>query len=190
MQTIRSFIAVPLVPDVAKVAGKLIDRLSPECSSIRWVPKESLHLTLKFLGDVENTEVPRICDCIRKAVDGVEPFQIDFIGASAMPSIERPRVVHMGVEDDLQGLSRIAGRLENLLADLGYKREARDYRPHLTLGRVKGSRTKASASIIDAIEQEKELDAGTMVVDQVQLVASFLDREGPTYQVMDTVDLG
>ena len=187
MQSIRCFIGVPLVPPIAKTVVKVIDRLSQTEAAIKWVPRDSLHLTLKFLGDVDNTEVPRICEVIRAATDDVPPFQVDFVGVSAMPSIDRPRVVHVGVHDDHRGLTQIAGGLEDGLANLGYRREPRDYQPHLTLGRVKGSRAKASATLARAIESESDLDAGTMTVDRVQLIASYLDRGGPTYHVMDTV---
>ncbi|MDA8746151.1 RNA 2',3'-cyclic phosphodiesterase [Rubripirellula amarantea] len=188
MQTIRSFISVPLSPEVEHAARKLIQYLASDGDGIKWVPTDTLHLTLKFLGDVDNFEVPKICDVIRNAVADVEPFDLVFSGAGGMPSLDRPRVICAGVQDESGSLCEIVKRLEVDLAELGFKQEPRDYRPHLTLGRPKGSRKKASQALQAALGDERRTNLGTMMVDHMQLMASFLDKHGPTYQVMDTID--
>ena len=187
MQTIRSFIGIPLTDEVLRATKKLIDRLSQSDDGIKWVPTDSLHLTLKFLGDVDNVEVPKICDVIGDAVEDLEPFEIRLAGVGGFPSLDRPRVIYAGIQDDQGGLAQIAGHLEDGLADLGYKREPRDYHPHLTLGRIKGSRAKGSQAVIEQARSHAEFGLGSMVIDEVRLVASFLDKHGPTYQVMNTV---
>ncbi|MEM1068223.1 MAG: RNA 2',3'-cyclic phosphodiesterase [Planctomycetota bacterium] len=190
MKTIRSFIAIPLADDVLKGATQLLQRVSHPGDGIKWVPSDNFHLTLKFLGEVDNTEVPDVCQTIREACQASQPFELAFAGTGAFPDLPRARVLWVGVDDASGELTRLVNQLDHKLADLGFKREARDYTPHLTLGRTKGGSRRASPEVIERLHQEAAVDLGVMQVDQMQLMASFLDKKGPTYQVMDTIEIG
>ena len=72
---------------------------------------------------------------------------------------------------------------------MGFKPEARDYTPHLTLGRTKSGSRRAGSEVVERLQRDRATRLGSMSVDTVQLIASFLDKSGPTYQVMDTVGL-
>ncbi len=189
MHTIRSFIAIPLKPPILRAAAKLVERLSEDKDGIKWVPSDNLHLTLKFLGDVDNVEVPKICDVIAQVCDPIEQFEILFTGIGGMPTAERPRVICSTVDDETQSLKRLVCQLEIRLADLGFKPEPREYVPHLTLGRTRGGSRFASEAVISRLEKVKTNQFGLMRVDSVQLIASFLEKRGPSYQVMATVEL-
>ncbi|MEO1524365.1 MAG: RNA 2',3'-cyclic phosphodiesterase [Planctomycetota bacterium] len=189
MQTIRSFISVPITAQVSSSAKRIIKRLQPFDSGIKWVPLDNLHLTLKFLGEVDNTEVHEVCRSIRRVTDTVAPFELRFAGTGGFPNSERPRILFAGVEDPSGELVRMVSELERVLADLGFKPEPRDYTPHLTLGRTRSNSGRAREELIAEMKQMGDVQLGEMVVDQVQLMASFLDKGGPTYQVMDTIDL-
>ncbi|MDC0295300.1 RNA 2',3'-cyclic phosphodiesterase [bacterium] len=188
MNSIRSFIAIPLTSEIARAAALMTKRLRENGDGIKWVPTDNLHLTLKFLGDVYNTEVPQVCKVVQQICEEHKPFQLKFSGAGGLPSIERARVVHAGVQDFSGRLTQIVTQLEQRLAKLGFKPEPRDYRPHLTLGRSKSR--KANDSVIQKIQNEASKELGEMTVEEVQIVASFLDKHGPTYQVMNSVDIG
>lgn len=190
MKTIRSFIAIPLAEEVLRGAVRLIQRLSDPGDGIKWVPTDNFHLTLKFLGEVDNTEVPDVCRVMREVCNEFSPFELAFAGTGAFPNLSRARVLWVGVEDKTESLTRLANDLDKRLADLGFKREARDYSPHLTLGRTKSGSRRAASEVIERLEQEKSIDLGPMQVDEVYLMASFLDKKGPTYQVMDRIPLG
>lgn len=189
MQTIRSFISIPVTPAITSAARRIIKQLKPLDDSIRWVPLDNIHLTLKFLGDVDNVEIPEICKTIRRVTDTVTPFELNVHGAGGLPTPDKPRVVYAGVDDPSGQLVEMVGRLESELAGLGFKPEPRDYRPHLTLGRVRGNSRRAGEKLIDELEQMHDLPLGEMVVDELHLMASFLDKAGPTYQIMDTIEL-
>ena len=189
MQTIRSFIAIPLSVEVRRTAVRLIERLRQEGDGIKWVPTDNLHLTLKFLGEVDNTEVPAICDRLHRITEQYQPFELVFFGTGGFPNTERARVLWAGVQDDSGSLCRMVAQLETELAELGYKPEPRDYRPHLTLGRTRSGSRRASADVVARIQAESKAPLGKLLVDRVQLFASFLDKGGPTYQVMDTIEL-
>lgn len=189
MQTIRSFIAIPLAPEVRRNAARLIGRLSQQDDGIKWVPTDNLHLTLKFLGEVDNTEVPRVCDVIVDVASDYEPFELTFGSTGGFPDIDRPRVLFASVDDPSGSLCGLVGQLEVDLAELRFKREPRDYRPHLTLGRTRSGSRRASAEVVGRLKEQGETQLGSMIVDKIQIFASFLDKDGPTYQVMGTVNL-
>ena len=190
MQTIRSFFAIPLGDNVSRSARRLIQRLSQSDDGIKWVPVDNLHLTLKFLGEVDNTEVPKICAIAREICEGYDPFELSFAGTGGFPSMERARVLYVGVEDPSGSLVGIVSELETELAELGFKPEPRDYTPHLTIGRTRSGGRRASGQMIDRLTAEQGCVLGEMMVDTVQLMASFLEKTGPSYQVMDTIKLG
>lgn len=190
MHTIRSFIAIPLSPQVGKQAKTLIRDLRQDRDGIQWVPTDNLHLTLKFLGDVVDREVPQVCRAIRSVCSTTEPFEVELAGTGGFPSIDRPRVLWAGIVAGGEPLIDLVARLEIELAKLGFKPEPRDYRPHLTLGRVRGSSRGASSEAIDRLSRYSQRRLGSLPVDQVRLYASYLDKAGPTYHVMDTIPLG
>ncbi|MFK8112272.1 MAG: RNA 2',3'-cyclic phosphodiesterase [Rubripirellula sp.] len=187
MKTIRTFIAIPLDDEVRRAAIKMIGKLRAPEDGIKWVPTDNLHLTLKFLGEVENMEVPGVCKILRDVCRDHEPFHLVFGGASGLPDIARSRVVCASVEDSSQSLTRIVTQLEQDYAEIGFKQEPRDYVPHLTLGRAKGRR--ANAEVVERVQQHAESELGTMTVDTVCVFGSFLEKGGPVYQIMNTIDL-
>ncbi len=189
MQDVRSFIAVPLPPSIAKSATRLLANLKHEDDGIRWVPTDNLHLTLKFLGDVNNRELPAVCQAIRKVCADFDPFPLEFSGTRALPSLEKARVLCVGVRDESETLTTMVGRLEKQMADLGFKPEPRDYVPHLTLGRVRKTSSRASAAVLDRLAEYRTIELGQMIADEVLLMGSFLEKSGPSYHVMDTIEL-
>ena len=169
---------------------RLLHRLSASGDGIKWVPADNLHLTLKFLGDVENTEIPSVCNVIRGICQKYDRFQLRFVGTGGFPNLQRPRILYAGVEDTSAALTEIVMQLEKDLAALGFKPEPRDYIPHLTLGRTRGGSRRAGREVIERVAAEEQTELGSMVVDSVRLLGSFLDKQGPSYQIMDTIELG
>lgn len=188
MQTIRSFIAIPIDPPIRKAAATLVQRLSEPDDRMKWVPNENLHLTLKFLGDVENTEIPRVCDLVRQCCEPIKPFQLHFRGAGGFPTADRPRVVWAGITEGGDPLVRLVASLEKELATLGFKPEPRDYQPHLTLGRTRGGSRRGSPETAERIAANADFELGAMQAEAACLFASYLDKHGPSYHVMDTIE--
>jgi len=190
MHTIRSFIAIPLSPDVQRNARRLMRDLRGDQDGIKWVPEDNLHLTLKFLGDVVDRDVPAVCRAIRRVCERAEPFTLEFAGTGGFPTSDRPRVIWAGITAGGDELVDLVLGLEAELARLGFKPEPRDYRPHLTLGRVRSASRTAGSEVVEKVLRYENRFLGKMAADQVKLVASFLDKSGPTYNVMDTIWLG
>lgn len=189
MKTIRTFIAISLNDQIRRETVRLIERLRQPDDGIRWVPTDNLHLTLKFLGEVENTAAPAVCRVVREVCDAYDPIELKFAGTGGLPSLERARVLYAGIEDPSGLLCEIVSDLDRAYGELGFKREPRDYTPHLTLGRVKRGSRRVSAEVLERLLAVRDVTLGTLVADTVEVVASFLDKGGPTYQVMDRVSL-
>ncbi|HTY47936.1 MAG TPA: RNA 2',3'-cyclic phosphodiesterase [Methanomassiliicoccales archaeon] len=179
----RGFIAVEVRP-----TDRLRDfhaRLST-VRGIKVVDVEQVHITLKFLGPTDESLVPKIVEAMRSAIDGVKPFEMKLAGSGVFPSRSNARVVWAGLEG-ADPLGVMAARLEDLLADVGFQKENRPFRPHLTMARVKDPR--ASLSAAEAAEDFAKVDFGRETVQSILLKKSVLSPSGPTYSTVAEVRL-
>jgi 2'-5' RNA ligase len=182
--TFRGFIAVeiPASPPLDAFAAEL-RAASP---SLKVVRTDQLHLTVKFLGDTEEGLVPEIVTAMQEAAVGVRPFEIRIRGTGAFPSLARMNVIWVGVEG-AEPIARIADALEASLEALGFPREGRPWKAHVTLARVKGHRD------LDRVRRVLEAhvnDAfGVHTVDSIHLKKSLLTPDGARYSIVETVKL-
>jgi 2'-5' RNA ligase len=191
MPRLRTFIAVEMPPRVKARAADLIGKLKAAGADVNWVRLEHMHLTLKFLGDVPDTETPDVCRVVKEVANQFEPFEIACRGAGAFPSSGEPRTLWIGMEDDGQELKRLQAALDEALqAKLGFAKEQRGFHPHLTIGRVKRSDPHSRMELAALLEQLGDYDADLAVIDEVVTFASFLDRKGPTHDALDHAELG
>ncbi len=170
----RLFVAVPL-DDGARTAVEAIVRgvraTEPEGQrGVRWVRLDGLHLTLRFLGPTPEERVPELAEAIRVAATDGRPISLAISGAGAFPSSGRPRALWLGIVDGMDELARLAGRLDDALAGVGWDRETRPFRAHLTLARADGVRSgpAAVAALTDAA-RDVRIDA---VADRLVLFES------------------
>ncbi len=133
----RCFIAVELDTATRRPLVKLLRDEFPRTRDVRWCTERQLHVTLKFLGDVEPADIEPVCAVIRAASARVAPFEIGLETFGAFPDPRRPRVLWCGIRDETQGCRRWLELADPLLGDLGFAREDRAFSPHVTLGRAK-----------------------------------------------------
>ncbi|MEO9593610.1 RNA 2',3'-cyclic phosphodiesterase [Rhodopirellula bahusiensis] len=189
MKTIRTFLAIPLPSDLARTASRWMAETKSPGDGIKWVPDENLHLTLKFLGEVDNVETPAVCNTLEAACEDLEPFPLVLEGASGIPDLERPRVLTVAVDDATSTLTNLVADLEKRFAAMGYKPEPRDYRPHLTVGRTRSGTRRANSDVINRWRKFEEDEIGEFNVREIHVVGSFLEKQGPTYNVLGRVQL-
>jgi len=139
--TIRAFIAVDLGDAARRAAAELSRALAgaPGGDTVRWVRPEALHVTLRFLGDVERSRTAEIAAGVAERLARVAPFRLELGGAGVFPSARQPRVVMLALAPEAP-LAALADAVERGVTALGFEPEARAFRPHLTLGRVRGRR--------------------------------------------------
>lgn len=189
MATTRTFIAIELPDDIRARATSLVDRLQSAAAHVKWVAPPNLHWTLKFLGEVTDETLARVCRGVARVAHSQQPFRIQVAGTGAFPSPARPRTIWLGVSQGGQSMVTLHEALEGELHRLGFRREGRQFVPHLTLGRVRG-RTGGDPGLRDMIQRQSEFDAGAMEVAELAVMASYLDRQGPTYQRVGRAVLG
>ena len=137
---IRSFIAIELPDEIRHALAEVQKQLKRDVGGVRWVEPGSIHLTLKFLGDIPAEQIQPIAAAAMGAVQDEPPLSLGVSGLGAFPNPRRPRVIWVGLEGDVARLGRLQTRLEEALEPLGFPREERAFRPHLTVGRVKDPR--------------------------------------------------
>ena len=188
MGRMRTFLAVE-VPDV--IRRRLVDlqeTLSQSAEGVKWVEEENLHVTLVFLGDVDDRNVTDVCRAVARVCSGVDGFPMSVEGVNCFGSSSRPRTLWAGVGTGAQELVALHGALESALIELGaYRREDRAFTPHITLGRVKGDR--GNEDLAQALARHADWYGGDCEVRQVLVMSSQLTSEGPVYGILSTAKL-
>ncbi|MCJ7661344.1 MAG: RNA 2',3'-cyclic phosphodiesterase [Anaerolineales bacterium] len=148
---------------------------------VRWVPVENIHLTLKFLGDVSESNIDMLTDFLQSIVSNGKQFEISVGGLGAYPKPHRPRVIWVGVEapPDLMITQR---SVESEISRLGYARERRPFNPHLTLGRVSRHSTNQDVrNIADVIKTHNVGYLGSARITAFHIYRSDLKPSGAVY---------
>jgi 2'-5' RNA ligase len=188
MATLRTFIAVPLPPEITQAAARLARELGEAAEGIKWVEPQCMHLTLKFLGNITDTDTYEVCQAVMKAVAAIEAFDFRCVGAGAFPSIQRPRTIWIGGSEGSEQIVALARKIDNALFELGYRREPKRFTPHLTIGRVK-TPGRALEAVSRLLAQRAEFDAGTAYVDEVVVYSSDLTPTGPIHTPLGRAEL-
>lgn len=187
VRSLRTFIAVEISPEVRSHARQLIGRMQDCGAKATWIKPEALHLTLKFLGEVDLVDIPAVCDAVTAAVADLPPFEIEVQGAGAFPTASRPRTIWLGVRRGQDDLVTLHEAVEQALSRLGYRQENRRFRPHLTLGRVRGDR--GLAELGEVVTQHADFVGGIASVDEVVVFSSELERDGPIHEPLAVAPL-
>ncbi|MCD6291604.1 MAG: RNA 2',3'-cyclic phosphodiesterase [Anaerolineae bacterium] len=181
---LRTFIAIEL-DETARIAlGAVQDELKRRVpkGTVRWVNPASIHLTLKFLGDTPRARLPEIEEALQEACSAFTALDMAIEGRGCFPNFRRPNVIWIAVRDPGNALAQLQEAVEAHIAPLGWPKEARPFRPHLTLGRVDrraSSRDRAAiGAIVEALEVEQ---IATVHVTSVSLMRSDLRPTGAVY---------
>jgi RNA 2',3'-cyclic 3'-phosphodiesterase len=182
METYRLFIAAALPPEVKAELADVQDRLGRDRPPVKWVAPASLHLSLKFLGETDADLVPSIGAAMRSALAAHRPAGLHLAGVGAFPNARRPSVIWVGVGGGLAALAQIHADLDAALATLAIPREARRFRAHLTLGRVRReARPEQQERLGRALGGLPEVEPVAWVLDRIGLFRSELHSDGPVY---------
>ena len=186
---LRLFIAVELSNETVTHARKIIERLQLTQAEGRWVDVGNLHLTLQFLGDVGELEIPDICRSMDEVGTALPPFDVEVGGVGAFPDMDTPRTLWLGIRRGAEDLVALHQQLDARLTPLGYRGEDRKYRPHLTLGRLRDNYPEVLQALATELEAMSAQHAGVTDVCDITLFSSEPGRKGPTYEVLHTAEL-
>ncbi|QDT50351.1 2'-5'-RNA ligase [Symmachiella dynata] len=153
--------------------------------SVRPVVPENWHVTLKFLGDTQESMIAPLTAILEEAAAGREPFLVDLHGLGVFPHLRRPNVVWVGLRTDA-GLGELVETFNERLAPLGFPRETRPFAPHLTVARIKRT---APVELATYVANNANTDYGSHIVESLELYQSELTSQGARYTVMATAEL-
>jgi 2'-5' RNA ligase len=183
----RTFIAIDPSEEVKDNVSLAIKRLEKTNASVKWVKKENLHITLKFLGGVQEKDIKGLIGTVSGALKGFRSFEMEFEGAGVFPGGSSPRVVWVGAKEGAEKTKDLAQTIDAALSKMGFGKEEREFKSHLTIGRVRDRKNLSSLNI--EIEKMKSEEFGRTVIDNVNIVKSTLSPKGPTYEVVKSIKL-
>ena len=188
---VRVFVAVELSDPVKAEMGKLIAAIDAlELRGVRTVRAEGLHLTLRFLGDVDSDVVPSIISAMETAAAESAPFELSLAGTGAFPNTATPRTLWVGMKGDLDRLVTLQRGVQSALETAGFGRSSERFSPHVTIARVRDRapsihRRRAAAVLNEAIPSPIKVR-----VDSITLMRSTPQPGGSIYNQLHTAPLG
>jgi 2'-5' RNA ligase len=189
----RVFAALELPRENQEVLGETLAGLQAAAPAgvVRWVRPEAMHLTIKFYGDVEGEALPQVEAVLAEAARQARPLHLRLQGLGVFPNARRPQVIWAGLEGDLEALRHLQAEVEARSAQLGFAPEGREFRPHLTLGRVNGGlRPGDQMRLLEALKARRDEIFGTFAAETLCLVRSDLRPAGAVYTTLYAAPLG
>lgn len=188
----RTFIAIGLPQKIIDTLSKLQLGLKDTGADVKWVEPENIHLTMKFLGEIDEGTKEKVVDIIRKVAAQNPAFTAAISTFGAFPKIDYPRVIWAGLGRGDNESKKIAKEIEQELEKIGIPAEDRAFTSHITLGRVRSSKNR-SKLVQELKELESELNprlAGLeFEVNAISLYKSNLSPKGPVYEVLHAASL-
>jgi RNA 2',3'-cyclic 3'-phosphodiesterase len=182
---VRVFIAIPLPLDLKAKLIAMQQEFRHLPVEAAWVREAGFHITLKFLGEVDSSQIEPIISCMTETAQRYHPFSLTLCGVGVFPQESSPRVLWVGIQDEAGLLRRLQQALEARLTQLGYTSEARPFTPHLTLARLK--RVLRRGEFLANLRAHREAMLGQLDVDHIELVESQLHPSGARYSTVKAV---
>ncbi len=177
----RTFVAIEIEQNLKEKIYKFITTSQAQIKSnkISWVKKENLHVTLKFIGEIEEKKVENIKEVLNKLIKNFTQFSFSIRNIGVFPDVKKPRVIWLGIEDKTKILGLLSKEIEDELFKIGLPKENKEFVSHLTIGRIKNL-TNVS-EIEKYIRGNPNTDFGENKVEFITFFQSILKPEGPTY---------
>ena len=179
MKIMRTFVCIEICDKVRRNLSLLCANLSKADANVRWVDESNVHLTLNFLGEVNERRISEVCNVVKRITLANKDFRFSVEGLGTFPAKGSPRVVWCGVREESGALEKFQAELSEALRDYAQKDERKKFVPHLTVGRVRG--TQNAEALLQAIGTRRNLRLGSQSAGSVILMMSELERGGPIY---------
>jgi 2'-5' RNA ligase len=180
--TIRAFLALDHPDAIGRAIAAVQERLKRRLfGEIRWVRTEGIHLTLKFFGDITAAQAASIAAVVEKKAIETPTFALSLRGIGVFPDPRRPRVLWLGMEGELERLLVFQEALERAFQEIGFPREERPFRPHLTLARISPSGPRGVTGMAKALEKGGETAGEEFLAADISLMQSTLTPQGAIY---------
>ena len=188
MEQIRSFIAIELPDKLKQELTQLEARLKlSKHPWVKWVEPYSIHLTLKFLGNIAIEQTGEITKAMEEAAQGMPPFHLEVKDLGVFPNLKRAQVAWVGISGEVDKLGQLQQRIESNLACLGFAPESRPFVSHLTIARLRNQASLDERQRFGQLIAGARFEAGAIEVDAIRLMRSQLTREGAIYSRISSV---
>lgn len=188
-KSLRVFLAADLSPDLCQKVEQLQRHLRGVLPRVNWVRSESIHLTLKFLGNVDPAMVEQLLTAIQPIRTTQAPINLEIRGLGVFPDVRRPRVLWVGCTGDLPALLNLVSLLECALEPLGFGPGEKSYHPHLTLARIKQDNSKVGSVLTESGLLEQPQNLGVLRIERITLYRSDPSPNGVNYTALWTIPL-
>jgi RNA 2',3'-cyclic 3'-phosphodiesterase len=182
----RTFIAIPLPAECRTMLEQLQETLQTFQADVRWVSVASIHLTLKFLGEVEPKIILQLAEDLKNSLKSQQAIALRLRGLGSFPNPRNPRVLWCGIDGETTQLAQLQHQVEHVCESLGFAPEERSFAPHLTLGRIQGKRNLQP--LLDYIKMGSDLEA-RFHADCFHIYKSVLRPQGAEYSVLSTIPI-
>lgn len=180
----RTFVAIEIPESLKAILDRSVEGLRSGAVDelVRWVRPGSMHLTLKFLGEIEQLQVQAVEEILDQVVVGFSEFALEIAGFGCFPNRKRPRVLWVGFNSGGVALGQLQAELAIRLEKIGFEADHRDYHPHMTIGRVRKELSAVESKSISDWAQEAQLGTiGRFEVESISLIHSVLEPGGAVY---------
>ncbi len=177
--TIRTFIAIELPEKIIYTISKVQEEIKSYGLKIRWVRPENIHLTLKFLGDIKTADTEKVARAVSESATGYPALSLAVKGIGVFPGIKKPRVLWLGISKQLDLLTALQKTLDEKLEAMGFPKEKRPFRGHLTLGRIKS--IIDPKTLHDVLKEFIQFESEPFFADKIILYKSDLKPKGAVY---------
>ena len=178
---LRTFLAVELPQTVTGRLRTLTQLFEEIPAEVRWVRPETFHITMKFLGSIRWEEIHEVCLATEKACQRLACFDVTLGTLGAFPNLDAPHTIWVGASEGMHELRELAERIDVEMEQLGFRREARLFQPHITLGKVRAE-AECSPDLLAALKAHQDFEAGQFTVEGVTVFTSTLGKHGPKYE--------
>lgn len=186
----RAFIAIELPGEVKDLLARLQDQLKASGADVKWVSPLNIHLTLKFLGEINDKELDKISQILEETAKEKHPFYIRLSSVGAFPRIDFPRVIWVGIDKGDTEAKDITKILEQKLAKIGIPKETRPFSSHITIGRLRSSLNREKlAKNLNILADNFGKQNVEFLVNKITLFKSTLTPKGPIYEVLKVASL-
>jgi len=176
MSTFRGFIAIDI--DATSGIIEFEKEIKKTDADVKLVEPQNIHITVKFLGDVDENLIDEIEQIMKDSVKEIKPFTIQLKGTGVFPNQNYIRVIWIGIKE-AQVIETISNSIDEKLSKLGFKKEKRGFSPHLTIGRVKTAKNKQR--LLEIIENYVDVEFSRQEINSIKLKKSDLASKGPIY---------
>lgn len=183
----RLFVSIDVPDELADAVAELQEAFAG-ADGLRFTDPGSVHVTLKFLGEVEEKRLSELTSAIETAIEeaGVSAFETEFGGLGVFPSLEYISVVWFGVREGASEMTRLHEAIERRTVELGFEPESHEFTPHVTLARMDHAGGK---ELVQRLVRERDPTIGRTTVEEVRLTESELGPDGPTYSTIERFPL-